>query len=41
MILVADAHLATLAIQHGCEPCSTDTDFARFPGRRCRNPLLD
>jgi toxin-antitoxin system PIN domain toxin len=30
--LVSDAHLATLAIEHGAELCSYDTDFARFPG---------
>ncbi len=37
--LTTDAHLAALAIQHGCELFSTDTDFARFPGLRWRNPL--
>ena len=37
--LVADAHLAALAIEYGCELCSTDSDFARFPGLRWRNPL--
>lgn len=37
--LTTDAHLAALAIQHGCELCSTDTDFARFPGLRWHNPL--
>lgn len=30
--LVTDAHLATLAIEHGAELCSFDPDFARFPG---------
>jgi toxin-antitoxin system PIN domain toxin len=39
--LTTAAHLAALAIQHGCELCSTDTDFARFPRLRWRNPLLD
>ena len=38
--LTTDVHLAALAIQHGCELCSTDTDFARFPTLRWRNPLL-
>jgi uncharacterized protein len=38
--LVTDAHLAALAVEHDCELCSTDTDFARFPGLRWRNPLL-
>lgn len=37
--LTTDAHLAALAIQHGCEVCSTDTDFARFPRLRWWNPL--
>jgi len=30
--LVPDAHLAALAIEHGLTLCSTDGDFARFPG---------
>ncbi len=37
--LVTDAHLAALAIEHGCELQSTDADFSRFPGLRWRNPL--
>jgi uncharacterized protein len=37
--LVSDAHLASLAVEHGLEVCSTDRDFARFPGVRWRNPL--
>lgn len=37
--LVSDAHLATLALEHGCTLMSTDADFARFPGLRWRNPL--
>lgn len=37
--LVTDAHLATLAIEHNCELISTDSDFARFPRIRWRNPL--
>lgn len=37
--LVTDAHLAALAIEHGCELCSTDADFARFPRLKWRNPL--
>ena len=39
--LVSDAHLAALAIEHGLEVCSTDTDFARFTEVRWRNPLVD
>lgn len=37
--LTSDAHLAALAIEHGAELCSTDTDFARFPRLRWVNPL--
>jgi uncharacterized protein len=37
--LVTDAHLAALAIQHGCELMSTDGDFARFPSVKWKNPL--
>ena len=37
--LTTDAHLAAVAIEHGAELCSTDSDFARFPGLRWRNPL--
>ena len=37
--LVTDAHLAALAIEHGCELISTDSDFARFPKLKWKNPL--
>ncbi len=37
--LVTDAHLAALAIEHGCDLISTDADFARFPKLKWRNPL--
>ncbi len=37
--LVSDAHLAALAIEHGCELFSTDVDFSRFPGCKWKNPL--
>ena len=37
--LVADAHLAALAIEHGAELCSADRDFGRFPGLRWTDPL--
>ena len=37
--LVADAHLAALAIEHGAELCSADRDFGRFHGLRWLNPL--
>lgn len=38
--LVSDAHLAALAIEHGCELASTDSDFARFPKLKWKNPLI-
>jgi uncharacterized protein len=37
--LVADAHHAAIAIEHGCELVTADGDFARFPGLRYRHPL--
>jgi toxin-antitoxin system PIN domain toxin len=37
--LTTDAHLAALAIENGCELCSTDSDFRRFPKLRWTNPL--
>ncbi len=37
--LVSDAYLAALAIEHGCELVTTDSDFARFDGLRWRHPL--
>ena len=37
--LVADAHLAALALEHGLTLCSTDGDFAKFPDLKWLNPL--
>jgi uncharacterized protein len=37
--LTSDAHLAALAIEHGAELCSSDSDFARFEGLRWRDPI--
>jgi len=37
--LVADAHLAALAMEYGCQLNSTDRDFARFPKLAWKNPL--
>ncbi len=37
--LVSDAHLAALALEHNCEMCSTDSDFAKFPALKWRNPI--
>ena len=37
--LVSDAYLAALAIEHGCELITTDSDFARFAGLRWRHPF--
>lgn len=39
--LTSDAHLAALAIEHGCEIASSDNDFRRFTGVTLVNPLLD
>jgi len=36
--LVADAYLAAVAIESGCEWITTDGDFARFRGLRWRRP---
>ncbi len=36
---VMDAHLAALAVEHGAVLCTTDRDFARFPGLRVCDPL--
>lgn len=38
-VLLADAHLAALTIEHGGTLCTTDRDFARFEGLRFTNPL--
>ena len=37
--LVNDAAIAALAIEHGATLCTTDRDFARFPGLKWVNPL--
>lgn len=37
--LAADAYIAALAIESGCELITTDRDFARFSGLRWRPPL--
>jgi len=39
--LVADAHLASMAIEHGAAIYSTDYDFKRFPGIEHVNPLAE
>jgi len=36
---IPDAHMAAIAIEHGLELCSADTDFARFTEVRWRNPI--
>ena len=38
--LSSDAHIAALAIDHGCPVYSTDYDFLRFPGIEHVNPLV-
>lgn len=37
--LTSDAHVAALALEHGCETYSADYDFQRFPGITHINPL--
>ena len=37
--LVLDAYLAALTIESGSDWISTDRDYARFPGLRCRRPF--
>ena len=37
--LTTDAHLAALAIERGLILQTTDSDFARFPGLKWKNPL--
>jgi toxin-antitoxin system PIN domain toxin len=37
--LLPDANLAALALEYGLTLCSSDADFARFPGLRWENPL--
>lgn len=39
--LLPDAHLAAIAIEHGLEVCSADTDFARFTEIRWVDPIAD
>ena len=37
--LVADAYHAAVAVEHGCEWITSDSDFARFRGLRWSHPL--
>lgn len=37
--LVPDAHLAAVAVTHGCRLATTDRGFARFPGLRWFDPV--
>lgn len=39
--LTADAHLAALALEHGCTIATADNDFRRFAGVTCINPIAD
>ena len=39
--LTSDAHLAALAIEHGCEIASADNDFRRFNGVSLVNPVAN
>ncbi|MBS1821665.1 MAG: PIN domain-containing protein [Acidobacteria bacterium] len=38
-VLSTDAHLAAITMEYGGTLCTTDSDFARFPGLRWKNPL--
>ena len=40
-VLLMDAHLAALAIEHGATLCTSDRDFARFRGLRLEDPIAD
>lgn len=37
--LVTDAHIAAIAMEYQAEVHTNDSDFARFPGLKWRNPL--
>ena len=37
--LVADAHIAAIAMEYEAEVHSHDSDFGRFPGLRWHDPL--
>jgi toxin-antitoxin system PIN domain toxin len=39
--LTSDAHIAALALERGARVCSADHDFARFPGIKHINPLIN
>jgi len=39
--LTTGLHLAALAVEHGAEIHSNDSDFGRFQGLRWKNPLRD
>jgi predicted nucleic acid-binding protein len=38
--LVTDAQIAALAVEYGATVHTADTDFIRFKGVSCENPLL-
>ena len=40
-VMVMDAHLAALALEHGAGIATTDRDFVRFPGIKLTNPARD
>lgn len=40
-VLISDAALAAIAVEHGAILFTTDRDFARFPQLTWENPLLD
>lgn len=40
-VMVMDAHLAALALEHGAGIATSDRDFTRFPGLKLINPVRD
>ena len=38
-LLIMDAHLAALAVEHGATLCTNDRGFLRFPGLKVEFPL--
>ena len=40
-VMVMDAHLGALAVEHGATITTTDRDFMRFPALNVINPILD
>jgi len=39
LVLIMDAHLGALAIEHGATLCTNDRDFSRFTGLKVEFPI--